>query len=62
MREHVGRPVRVWQVAEVMNVAYGKAAKVQNAASGFKKTGLWPLTMDIYLKTATSLLLLHQTM
>ena len=38
MREHVGRPVRVWQVADVMNVAYGKAAKVKNAVSVFKKT------------------------
>ena len=49
MREQVGRPVTVWQVVEVMNVAYGKAATVQNAISGFKKTsGLWPLTMDIF--------------
>lgn len=48
MREHVGRPVTTWQVAEILNVAYGKAASVQNAVSGFRKSGLWPLTMDVF--------------
>ena len=43
MREHVGRPERVWQVAEVMNVAYGKAATVQNAEYLKKK---WPVATD----------------
>ena len=41
MREHVGRPVTMWQVAEILNVAYRKAAFVQNAVSGFRKGGLW---------------------
>ncbi|CAM1318676.1 Uncharacterised protein r2_g2668 [Pycnogonum litorale] len=48
MRQHVGRPVTTWQVAEILNVAYGKAASVQNAVSGFRKSGLWALTMDIF--------------
>lgn len=48
MRQHVGRPVSTWQVAEILNVAYGKAASVQNAVSGFRKAGLWPLTMDVF--------------
>ena len=43
---HVGRPVTTWQAAEILNVAYGKAASVQNAVSGFRKSGLWPLTID----------------
>ena len=30
MRKHVSRPVTTWQVAEILNVAYGKAASVQN--------------------------------
>ena len=34
MREHVGRPVKTWQVAEILNAAYRKAASVQNAVSG----------------------------
>ena len=33
MREHVDRPVTTWQVAQILNVAYRKAASVQNAVS-----------------------------
>ena len=57
MREHVGRPVTTWQVGEILNVAYRKAASVQNAVSGFWKAGLWSLTIYTYSKTPTSLLL-----
>ena len=48
MRKHVGRPVTTWQVAEILNVAYRKAASVQNAVSGFRKAGLWSLTIDVF--------------
>ena len=48
MREHVGRPVTMWQVAKILNVVYRKAASVQNAVSGFRKTGLWSLTIDVF--------------
>ena len=48
MREHVGRPVTTWQVDEILNVAYGKAASAQNAVSGSRKAGLWPLTIDVF--------------
>ena len=48
MREHVGRPVTTRQVAEILNVAYRKAVSVQNAVTGFRKTGLWSLTIDIF--------------
>ena len=47
MREHVGRPVTTRQVAEILNVAYRKAVSVQNAVTGFRKTGLWSLTIVI---------------
>ena len=40
MREHVGRPVTTWQVAEILNVAYRKAVSLHNAVSGFRKAGL----------------------
>ena len=46
MREHVGRPVTMWQVAEILNVAYRKA--VQNAVSGFRKAGLWLMTIYVF--------------
>ena len=48
MREHVGRPVTTWQVAEILNMAYRKAASIQNAASGFMKAGLWSLTIYVF--------------
>ena len=41
MRERVGGPVTTWQVAEIVNVAYGKAASVQNAVNGFRKAGTY---------------------
>ena len=41
MREHIGRPVTIWQVTEILNAAYRKAAFIQNAVSGFRKAGLW---------------------
>ena len=48
MRQHVGRSVTTWQVAELLGDSYGRAAMVQNAVSGFRKTGLWPLDMSVF--------------
>ena len=39
LREHAGRAVTTWQVAEILAEAYSKSASVQNAVSGFRKTG-----------------------
>ena len=41
-------PLTTWQVAEILNVAYRKAASVQNAVSGFGKAGLWSLTIYVF--------------
>ena len=48
MREPVDRPVIAWQVADILNVAYEKTASVNNAVSGFRKSGLWPVTIDVF--------------
>ena len=48
MREHVGRPVTIWQVPEILNVAYRKAASVQNVVSGFRKASIWSLTIYVF--------------
>ena len=48
MRENVGRPVTTWQVANILNVAYTKVASIQNAVSGFRKAGMWSLTIDVF--------------
>ena len=47
MREHVGRPVTTWQVADILNVTYRKAASVQNAVRDLRKAGLWLLTIYV---------------
>ena len=48
MRGHVGRPVTTWQVAGILNVAYIKAASIQNAVSGFRKAGRLKLTIYVF--------------
>ena len=40
MREHVGRPVTTWQVAEILYEAYRKATPIKNAVIGFRKAVL----------------------
>lgn len=37
-----------FQIAELFSEAYGKAATVSNAISGFKKTGINPLNRDVF--------------
>ena len=37
-----------WHVAEILKVAYRKVAFVQNADSGFRKAGLWSLTIYVF--------------
>lgn len=48
MRQHVGRAVTTWQVAELLGEAYGRAASVGIAVSGFKASGLWPLDLGVF--------------
>jgi len=39
LREHAGRVVTEGDVAEIFTAAYGQAANMKNAVSGFKKVG-----------------------
>jgi len=48
LRRHQGRPVTEYQIAELFGIAYGKAATIANAASGFRKTGIIPFNPDIF--------------
>lgn len=48
MRQHVGRAVTTWQVAELFGHAYGKAASVGTAINGFRASGLWPLNIGVF--------------
>lgn len=48
MRTHTGRAVTTWQVAELFGQAYGKAASVAIATSGFRASGIWPLNFSVF--------------
>ena len=48
LRQHPGRRVTVFQLASLSGKAYLKSATAQNAASGFRKTGIYPLDRHIF--------------
>ena len=48
LRNHPGRTVTVFQVAGLFNQAYLKAATAQVAASGFRKTGIYPVNRHVF--------------
>ena len=35
-------------MAELLGESYGRIATAQNAVSGFRETGLWPLDMSVF--------------
>lgn len=49
LKNHSGRTIGLYQVAEIFGRAYGNAASVQNLTGGFEKTGICPLNPDIFL-------------
>lgn len=48
LRNHPGRTVTHFQVAEIFKSAYIKSATVQNAQHGFAKTGICPYNANIF--------------
>ena len=48
LRNHPGRVVTTFQVAELFGIAYSKAATAQTAINGFKQTGLFPTNKDTF--------------
>ena len=53
LRNHPGRVVTTYQVAELFTVAYTRAATPTNAINGFKKTGIWPIdSMFLVMKNS----------
>lgn len=42
LRAHVGQPISVYNVAELLGRAYGKAATVGISESAFRGAGIWP--------------------
>ena len=48
MVRHPGRRISQYDVGELFNEAYLKAASMKNAVSGFASSGLWPFNPDIF--------------
>jgi len=48
LQEHAGRGVTEGDAAEIFATAYGQAAIMRNAVSGFEKSGLHPYHPDIF--------------
>jgi hypothetical protein len=51
-----GRIVTKYHISSLSSTAYRKAETIANAQSGFRKTGIWPLSTDIHMYIKTSLL------
>ena len=48
MCNHPGCAVTQFQVEQLFGVAYGKAARISNAQSGYQKSGIYPLNKDVF--------------
>jgi len=48
LKSNLGRTVSVYQVGRLFAEAYEKAARMKNAVSGFKSTGIYPLNPNIF--------------
>uniref|UniRef100_UPI00358F9432 tigger transposable element-derived protein 2-like n=1 Tax=Myxine glutinosa TaxID=7769 RepID=UPI00358F9432 len=48
LRQHLGRCVTVFQLASLFGTAYRKSATAENAANGFRKTGIFPVNRNIF--------------
>ena len=48
LKNHPGRTVGLYQIADLFRRAYENAASVKNITSGFKQTGIYPLDPHIF--------------
>ena len=48
MRANPGRAVTMFQISRLFGLAYGKAANVNNAVSGFRKSGIFPVNPLVF--------------
>lgn len=48
MRTNPNNPVSMYHVASILTPAYNRAATVENAVSGFRNTGIWPVNRHIF--------------
>lgn len=50
LRLHPGQVITEKEIVELFDEAYGKAATVKNATSGFQKSGIWPFNEHIFME------------
>jgi hypothetical protein len=48
MRQHPMRTITPFQTSELLGEAYGRAASVANAVSGFARIGVWPVDPNVF--------------
>lgn len=48
MMTHPGRPISLYDVAELVGKAFAKAFVPANIVKGFEKTGIWPVNENIF--------------
>lgn len=48
MHRHPGQTLSIYQVAEIMGVAFDKAMTPSNIRSGFRKTGVFPFDREVF--------------
>jgi len=59
MTSHPGRPITIYDIAELVGLAYAKSFTPSNITSGFEKTGIYPynphiFTEDMFLPAAVT--------
>lgn len=50
MHRHPGQTLTIYQVAEIMGIAFDKAMTPSNIKSGFKKTGIFPFDRNVFIE------------
>jgi hypothetical protein len=48
LRSHPGRAVTVFQIVFLCSAAYFQVAAMLIATSGFHRTGVWPVDMNVF--------------
>lgn len=48
LRNHPGRSVTIYEVADLFSRAFSKAATIENAVNGFLNTGIWPYNRHVF--------------
>ncbi|KAJ8960077.1 hypothetical protein NQ318_009519 [Aromia moschata] len=48
LRNNPGRVITHFQICKLFGIAYEKAATLQTAASGFRKTGIYPTNFNVF--------------